>query len=154
MGTWPRIVVLSCLLTIALYVEATGLAVDDILGAWEVSDVVCSECGDRIPEEKGTIISLGRDRIANPLSEDCVDSVGYDLLEILPSKVFLKRIRAQWPALANRRRNLSKTVLYGFVTCGHINNMQIAFLSKDTAVYFYEGGIAFMLRRARQTGGG
>src|SRR5262245_45253503 len=144
-----RTVIAVCTLAIASSVHAANLAVEDVLGAWQVSDVICSGCQDRRSEEKGTIVRLQADRIDNPLSEDCANAPAYSLLEIVSSKVFLKRVQASWPALGKQRKSLGKTVLYGFITCAGINYMQIAFLSKETAWYPYEGGLVFVLRRAR-----
>ena len=41
------------------------------------------------------------------------------------------------------------TILYGFVTCGGINYMQIALVSSDAAFYFLEGNIALALTRVK-----
>ena len=144
-----RTVTALCAFAIASSVHAASLAVEDVLGAWQVSDVICSGCQDRTSDEKGIVVRLQADRIDNPLSENCVDTPGYGLLETVPSKLFLKRIQGSWPALGKQKKSLGKTVLYGFITCGGINYLQIAFLSKETAWYPYEGGLVFILRRVR-----
>ena len=111
--TTGRTVAALCTLVIASSVHAANLAVEDVLGAWQVSDVICSGCGDRRNEEKGTILRLQASRIDNPLSGDCTDQPAYRLLETVSSKAFLKRIQPSWPAVGKQSRSLGKTVLYG-----------------------------------------
>jgi len=147
--TTLRTVVALCTFIVGSSVHGANLAVEDVLGAWHVSDVICSQCQDRRNEEKGATVRLQTDRIENPLSGDCTDTPAYGRLETVSSKTFLKQVKSSWPALGKQRKSLSKTVLYGFITCGGINYMQIAFLSKDTAWYPYEGGLVFVLRRTR-----
>jgi len=45
---------------------------------------------------------------------------------------------------------MGKNVLYEFVPCERGNFMLIAFLSQETALYFYEGGLITMLNPDRK----
>lgn len=144
-----KILIILFLLTTTSYAHAKNLVRGDVLGDWQVSDVLCSGCQDRSPSEKGTIIRLNSESITNPLSDDCKGKPGYNLLKTIPWKTFLKLTRSEWPDIGQQQGDPQKEVLYGFITCNGINHMQIAFLSDNTAVYLYEGGLAFVLRRIR-----
>jgi|GEM_PF-2874168 len=131
--------------TISLRAQSSEINAKNIFGTWRVSDVICTNCEDRLPQEKGTVIELMPDRVVNPLSENCSASADYNLLKKVPSKTFVKQHKKVWPAIVKAQRLMKKNVLYGFITCDGGNLMQIAFLSQETALYFYEGGLLLVL---------
>ena len=133
--------------TISLCTQASEINAKNIVGTWRVSDVICANWEDRLPQEKGTVIELRDDRVVNPLSENCSTNPGYDLLKRVPSKFFVRQHKKTWPAIVKEQPLTEKNVLYGFITCDGGNLMQIAFLSQETALYFYEGGLLFVLKR-------
>lgn len=125
-----------------------------LLGQWRVQDVMCSDCGKRLPTEKGSKIEFSSSKIRNPVSDDCDASPGYKLLQATTGQSLFARKGKQWPtAVAQAVRN-SRTVRYGFVTCNGGNYMQVAIINDKQAYYFYEGGVVFELRRAATSGKG
>jgi hypothetical protein len=122
-----------------------------IVGQWVITDVLCSDCSSRRAPEKGTSIQFDPQHIVNPLYGNCDASPGYNLLKEVSSKTLLARIGQRWPAAARREVSAQPKVLYGFVTCDGINQAQVAVLSIKRALYFYEGGLVFVLQRTTPT---
>ena len=141
----------SLLFVLLLSLDATALPQNatkqSILGTWIVSQVLCSDCDARKPAEIGTSIELAVDRIVNPVYGNCDAKPGYDLLKEVSSKELLAGPAKHWPMAGRRKISAAKKALFGFVTCDGGNYMQVAFLSKRTALYVYEGGILFVLRQ-------
>jgi len=142
-----RILLIHLLL---LGTRSVGQQIDiqHLYGNWKVSDVLCADCGNRVPTEKGTEIFLGESKITNPLSDNCEETPGYKLLREVDSRELLNGNGKSWPDAAKQRLQKRQKVLYGFVTCGGGNYMQVAFLSVDEGFYFLEGGIVFVLRHS------
>ena len=120
---------------------------EKILGAWEVSDVLCSGCEGRTPSEKGTIINFEKNRIANPLYESCAAKAGYDFIRETPAGKVIAERGQDWPEPVKSKLVAGGNILYGFATCDGMNFMQLAFLPDNTAFYFYEGGIVLQMQR-------
>jgi hypothetical protein len=143
LNIWIRVFVVQLLL---LGTKSVGqINVQHIYGNWRVSDVLCADCGNRVPAEKGTIIYLGESKIVNPLSDNCPEAPGYNLLKQVSARELLTGAGKSWPEAAKQRLRKRQRVLYGFVTCGGGNYMQAAFLSVDESLYFLEGNIVFLL---------
>lgn len=123
----------------------TPNASSGFFGSWIVKDVLCSDCGERILTEKGTVIELARTRIRNALGEDCPRDPGYDSLKEMSGREVIARYGKRWPRPVKRAALKHEKVRYGFITCGGVNLMQILFVSDERAFYFFEGGIAFEL---------
>jgi hypothetical protein len=136
------------ILILALQMGAQGqTGTDSYLGKWIVKDALCSDCGRRVPSEKGAIIQFGYTEIRNPLAEDCTHDPGYGLLNEMSGTQVVMRYGKQWPQSVSRAIPKQAKVRYGFLTCGGTNLMQMLFLSDKHAFYFFEGGIAFDLQR-------
>jgi hypothetical protein len=129
----------------------TACAGNSFFGKWIVKDVLCSDCGKRVPAEDGTIIEFTPGQIRNPLAEDCARDPGYSLLNEMSGTQVIARHGKRWPRPVSRVTLKQEKVYYGFVTCGGINLMQMLFISDKRAFYFFEGGIAFDLQRAEST---
>ncbi|MGD0509289.1 MAG: hypothetical protein ABSA27_15925 [Terriglobales bacterium] len=140
-----RVLVVQLLL---LGTRSVGQQIDiqHLYGSWRVSDVLCADCGNRVPAEKGTTIQLGESKIVNPLSDNCAEAPGYNLLKKITARELLTGAGKSWPEAAKQRLQKRQKVLYGFVTCGGGNYMQVAFLSVDEGFYFFEGNLVFLLR--------
>jgi hypothetical protein len=145
LNIWVRIFVVPLLL---LGTRSVGqqLDIQHLYGNWTVSDVLCADCGNRVPAEKGKVIHLGESKIVNPLSDNCQDTPGYNLLKEVNSHELLSSTGKSWPEPAKQRLQKRQKVLYGFVTCGGGNYMQVAFTSADKGFYFFEGNLVFALQ--------
>jgi len=71
----------------------------------------------------------------------------YDLIREIAASKLVAEHGQDWPEPAKSKLTASEKVLYGFATCNGMNFMQLALLPGNTALYFYEGGIVFELRR-------
>jgi len=123
--------------------SATG----SFLGRWVVKDVWCSECGKRLPSEKGAVIQFTPTEVRNPLAENCTRDPGYGLLSEMSGTEVIASYGRQWPQSVSRAVPKEEKVRYGVITCGGINLMQMLFLSDRRAFYFFEGGVVFDLQR-------
>lgn len=150
LNVWVRVFVAQLLL---LGTRSVGQQIDiqHLYGNWRVSDVFCADCGNRVPAEKGTVIHLGESKIVNPLSDNCEEGPGYNLLKEVNSRELLSGTGKSWPEAAKESLQKRQKVLYGFVTCGGGNYMQVAFLSVDKGFYFFEGNLVFALRHTHAT---
>lgn len=117
------------------------------LGKWVVKDVLCSDCGKRLPAEKNARIEFSSAFIRNPLAEDCTRDPGYSLLNGLSGAEVVRRYGSEWPGAVRRAIPKQGRVHYGFITCGGINLMQMLFVSDKRSFYFFEGGVIFDLQR-------
>lgn len=132
-----------------LYASKSLRGIDTVFGDWKVVNVICSNCGERIPEEKGIVIKFRQDQIINPLSESCRDELSYNLLKELPGKQAISDFGRPWPLAVRNTVDRQSKVFYGFITCRGMNLMQILFVSDERAFYFFEGEIVFDLRHLR-----
>jgi hypothetical protein len=135
------------LLVMAQTCFAQAGAVNHLLGKWTVKDVLCSDCGKRVPAERGTVLELTNARIRNPLGGSCHHDPGYDLVKEMTGAQVIADYGKRWPRSVTREIPKEDKIRYGFITCGGINLMQMLFLSDTRAFYFFEGGIVFDLQR-------
>jgi hypothetical protein len=146
----------NLLATVVLVVQMSLLAcanaklsAEQLYGSWRVAEVICSACGGPVLLLKNKVIEIGKQHIVNPAGDDCQNSPGLDLVEVTQPNQVLAGLGAGWPQPVRDARAFHKRILYGFVTCGGINYMQIALVSSDAAVYFLEGNIALTLTRVK-----
>jgi hypothetical protein len=119
----------------------------DLLGKWTVANVLCTDCANRTPSEKGSVLEFAPSFIHNPLSEDCKADPDYSRLEPMSGARAVTHHGKHWPQGLRHVASKQSKVRYGFITCGGINLMQVLALSNQRAFYFFEGGIVFDLRR-------
>ena len=118
-----------------------------ILGTWEVTRLFCKDCETRLFAEKGTLIEFEKDRVKNPLYENCAKGADYHLIRQTPSKQLIEQHAGAWPEALTSRLAATESVLYGFIVCQESNFMKIAVLSRDRALYFHESDAVFELNR-------
>jgi hypothetical protein len=139
----PLLLLLPVLSTCA----APAFSTEDIYGSWRVAQVICVGCSGPVLALDNKIIEIGRQRIVNPAGDECQMSPGMDLLQERTSSEVLAGGGAAWPRAVRDAVAAHRRVLFGFITCGGINYMQILFVSRDAGFYFLEGNTALALTR-------
>jgi hypothetical protein len=119
------------------------------MGSWQIADVLCDKCSGPVLSEKGKLIEFGKNRIINPIAGNCEEGSSYALLKNTSAKEIIAAQGLGLPSAARTALQTAKTALYGIVGCDGINYIRIAVLPNETAMYFEEGSLVFLLERRR-----
>lgn len=98
---------------------------------------------------KNKVIKIDKWRIVNPADDDCQMAPGMEFVKERASAEVLVGPGVAWPRSVHDAVALHPRILFGFITCGGINYMQVAFVSPDAGFYFPEGDTALALTRLR-----